>query len=219
MSELKAEPREILGKKVKKLRQAGYIPAVLYGHGKKNQNISVEEKSFGRVLEEVGETTLVTLKTGGKNYNVLIHDVDRDPLRGNVRHIDFYEVRMDEKIKADVPLVFIGASEAVKNDGGILVKSLQAVEVEALPRDLPKEIAVDISGLDSFEAKIHIGDLKVSAGVKILANPAEIVAFVAPPRSDKEMAELEGKAEEKAPEPEVVGEAQKKEDLGEPAGQ
>ncbi|KKT76210.1 MAG: 50S ribosomal protein L25 [Parcubacteria group bacterium GW2011_GWF2_44_7] len=205
MLELKAEAREITGRKTNSLRRAGIIPAVLYGHGKKNQNLTVDEKEFGVILKEAGETSLVALKIGDKKHNVLIHDLSRHPLTDKSIHIDFYEVKMDEKIKTKVPLVFIGESMAVKSEGGILVRSLQEVEVEALPQDLPREINVDISTLNTFEDKIHVSDLAVGANVKILANSEEMVASVTPPRSEEELKELEAKPEEKIEEVQVAG--------------
>ncbi len=209
MLELKAETREITGKKVKKLRKTGYIPAVLYGHGVKSLSLMVDAKEFNRAFKEAGETSLLHLVLGGKKHNVLIHDLATGPLSGEILHVDFFEVKMDEKIKTKVPLVFVGESSAVKGEGGVLVKAMQEVELEALPQDLPKEIEVEISGLETFEDKIYIKDLKVSGSVKILADSEEMVAAVAPPRSEKELAELEQKPVGEVGEVPVVGEEEK----------
>jgi len=209
MLELKADPRIILGKKVSALRKTGFIPAVLYGHGKKPISITVNAKEFEGIFKEAGETTLLSLSADGKKHNVFIHDLERDILSGQVIHADFFEVKMDEKMKAKVPFVFIGESPAVKADGGVLVRAMQEVEVEALPQDLPKEIKVDISSLATFEDKIHIKDLALSGSVKILADLEETVALVSPPRSDKEMEELEVKPVEAVAEVKVVGEEEK----------
>ena len=200
MLELKAEPRKILGRKTNRLRRAGFIPAVLYGHGKKNQNLSVEEISFLKILKEAGETTLIFLKIGEKKHNVLIHDFSRDILTDKIIHIDFYEVKMDEKIRAKVSLVFIGEAPVIKNEGGVLVRQIQEIEVSALPKDLPREITVDVSGLNTFEDRILVDDLKSGAGVEILAKPEEIIALVVPPRSERELEELKTKPEEKVEE-------------------
>ena len=210
MLELKAETRTILGKKVNSLRQTGFIPAILYGHGKKPATVSVNAKEFDKIFKQAGETTILTLSLDGKKHNVFIHDQEKDLLDGRIIHVDFFEVNMDEKIKAHVPFVFIGESQAVKADSGVLVRAIQEVEIEALPKDLPKEIIVDISSLVTFEDKIHIKDLNVGSGIKILTNLDETIALVAPPRSDKEMEELEAKpAEVAAPEVKVVGEEEK----------
>lgn len=209
MLELEAQIREITGKKVKKLRKTGIIPAVLYGHNIKSTPLAVDTKEFSKIFKQAGETSLLQLTIGGKKHNVLIHDSARDPLSGEILHVDFFEVRMDEKLKTKVPLVFVGESAAAKFEGGILVKALQEVEAEALPQDLPKEIEVDISGLKVFEDKIHVKDLKIASSVKILADPEDMVVSVVPPRSEKELEELEQKPVEEVGEIKVVGEEEK----------
>ncbi|KKT26764.1 MAG: 50S ribosomal protein L25 [Parcubacteria group bacterium GW2011_GWA2_43_9b] len=210
MLELKADARTILGKKVNSLRKTGLIPAILYGHGKKPATISVNAREFDKIFKQAGETTLLSLVLDGKKHNVFIHDQARDSLSGQITHLDFFEVNMDEKIKARVQFVFIGESPAVKADGGVLVRAMQEIEIEALPKDLPKEIMIDISSLATFEDKIHIKDLKLSGGIRILTNLNETIALVAPPRSDKEMEELETKPVEAAvSEVKVVGEEAK----------
>ncbi|TSC53501.1 MAG: large subunit ribosomal protein L25 [Parcubacteria group bacterium LiPW_39] len=184
-------------------------PAVLYGHGIKSVNLSLNSQEFNRAFKEAGETSLLGLVIDGKKHNVLIHDLARDPLSGAILHVDFFEVKMDEKIKTKVPLVFIGDSPAVKTEGGVLIKALQEVELEALPQDLPKEIEVDISGLKAFEDKVRVKDLKVSGSAKILLDPEDMVAAVVPPRSDKELEELGQKPVEEVGEVKVVGEEEK----------
>lgn len=210
MLEIKAKPRQDLGKKTNKQRKAGFIPAVIYGHGIKSEPIYVLVKDFGSIYKEAGESTLVGLEIEGKKRNVLIHDVARNPLSDDIIHIDFYQVRMDEKIKAKVPLVFVGESDAVKSEGGVLVKNIQEIEVEALPQDLPHHIEIDISPLKTFEDHIYIKDLSVSEKVKIFAGNDEVVVLVTPPRSEEELAELEHKVEVPPEEVKVVGEEEKK---------
>lgn len=219
MLELTVQAREITGKKVRQLRNAGETPAVLYGHNIKPLNLSVSAADFNKIFDEAGETSLVTLTLAGKKHNVLIHDFERDPLSGDILHVDFYEVKMDEKIKTKVQLKFVGESAAVKQENGILIHALSEVEVEALPQDLPKEILTDISSLAVFGDKIKISDLKVSSGVKILAQEEEIVATVVPPRSDKELADLEEKPQEEVGEIKVVGEEKKAAEAAEKAAE
>lgn len=211
--EIKAEVRKILGRKNNRLRRAGIIPAVLYGHGKAAVNLSVNGRDFLNIFKKAGEASLVELVLNGQKTNVLIRDLARDPLSGEIIHIDFFAVRMDEKIKAKVSLIFVGESPAIKNDGGVLVRALQEVEIEALPKDLLKEIAVDISFLQTFEDKILVKDIIVGGSVKILADAEAVVVLVAPPRSDEEMAGLEGKTEIAPEEVKVAGEAKKTEDI------
>jgi len=209
MLELKAKPRQELGKKTNKQRKAGQIPAVIYGHGIKSEPLYVEKKDFLKTYKEAGESTLITLEIGGKNRNVLIHDVARDALSEGIIHVDFYQVRMDEKIKAEVPLNFIGESDAVKSEGGVLVKNIQELEIEALPKDLPHHIDIDISALKTFDDHIFVKDLSIPDNVKILVQTDEIIASVMPPRSEEELAALEEKVEEKVEEVKVVGEEEK----------
>ena len=210
MLELKAELRTILGKKVSSLRQTGFIPAVLYGHAKKPVSVTVSANEFDKVFKQAGETTLLSLNVDGQKRNVFIHDLEKNYLNGQIIHVDFFEVRMDEKIKAKVPFVFVGESPAVKADGGILVRAMHEIEIEALPQDLPKEISVDISSLKTFEDKIRVEDLALAGDIKILTNSDETIVLVAPPRSDKEIADLEAKpAEGAVEEVKVVGEEEK----------
>jgi len=123
---------------------------------------------------------------------VLIHEVDFDPVSDQLRHADFYVVKMDEKITAKIPLVFIGESNAVKVLNGILIKNLHEIEIEALPKDLPHQIEVDISAINTFNDYIYIKDLKLSAGIKVLSDSSEIVTLVKPPRTEEEIKALEG---------------------------
>lgn len=209
MLELKAEPRQELGKKVNKKRKAGLIPAVIYGHEIKAEPLYVSMKEFLKVYNEAGESSMIGLEVAGKKRNVLIHDIAKGALDDKIIHIDFYQVRMDEKIKTKVPLEFIGESEAVKAEGGVLVKNIQEIEVEALPQDLPHHIDVDISSLKNFQDHIFIKDLNINEKVKVLAGIEEVVALVTPPRSEEELAALEQKVEAPTGEVKVVGEEEK----------
>lgn len=199
MVELKAKPRTITGKQVKTLRQEGFLPAVLYGENIPSQPITVPYRDFESVYREAGESSLVKLEVDGKPYTVLIYDITHDPLRGTPLHADFYAVRMDKVIQTKVPLVFNGESPAVKNEGGILIKVRQEVEVEALPQDLPHEIRVDISALEAIGSRISVADIPVLKGVKILAEEEDVVVLIEAPRSEEELAEILQPAEGGAP--------------------
>jgi len=204
--ELKAQVRDILGKKLKTLREKGIIPAVVYGPGYKPMSIQVDYEEFRKVFEQAGESTLIKLKVGEHVKNVLIHEVATDPISDRFIHVDFYQVRMDKVITAEVPFVFGGEAPAVKSLDGVLLKNITEVEVEALPKDLPHEIKVDISSLDNFEKHIRIKDLELPPGVKISADPEEVIVSVIPPRTEEELKALEKKSEEKIEEVEVAGE-------------
>lgn len=193
--------REKKGKAAKALRQTGQLPAVMYGHSFESTSISVDSKAIERAYAKVGGSQLVGLKLDeARSRNALIHDVQRNPRTGALTHVDFYLVRMDEKLKTEVPLHFIGESTAVYQDEGTLVKNLDMVEIEALPGNLPENLEVDISVLDTFDKVIHVSDLAVPEGVEILTDAEEVIARVEPPRSDEELAELDEDVKEELPE-------------------
>lgn len=190
--ELAAQSREVTGKKVGVLRNEGLVPAVVYGHGTDAASLSVGMRSLTKVFDEAGSNKIVSLSVDdGKPMNVMIHDVQKDPRSGVITHADFYKVKMNEKIKAEVPLVIVGESTAVYKLEGSLIQSLSVVEVEALPANLPESIEVDISGLDDFESSIHVSDLAIPANVELLTDTSELIAKVEPPRTDQEMDELD----------------------------
>ncbi|MBU2564456.1 50S ribosomal protein L25 [Patescibacteria group bacterium] len=188
---------------VKTLREKGLIPAVVYGRGQKNISLSLDYQEFKKALETAGESTIIKLKVNNEIKNVLIYDVAKDPITDKFIHIDFYQVRMDEIITAEVRLAFEGESSAVKTLEGILIKTMNEVEVEALPGDLPHELKIDLSILETFDDHIKIKDIKLPEGVKIKLDPEDVVASVAPPRTQEELEELEEKPEEVV-EPEKV---------------
>lgn len=212
MLELNAKIRETLGKKVKSLRKQGIIPAALYGAKIKSMLLGIDYNEFEKIYEQAGESTIIKLKVQSQkskvseSRNVLIYDVNQEPVTDKFIHIDFYQVRMDKLITVEVPLVFEGESPAVETEDGVLIKNITEVEVEALPANLPHEIKVDISTLKTFEDSIHIKDLKIFEEAKILAEPEEVVVSVIPPRSEEELAALEEEVEEKVEEVEKAGE-------------
>ncbi len=194
---LQAKKREVLGKKVAALKRQGLVPAVLYGKGKDNIALSVENKAFNHAYKLSGGSTLILLEIeGDKAKNVLVKDVQKDPVKDEVVHADFYQVKMSEKITATVPLNFIGDSKAVIDLSGSLITNKSELEVECLPADLPHELEVDISALENFDSVIHISDIRIPEGVEVKDDLEEAVAFVEPPRSEEELAELEEPVEE-----------------------
>jgi large subunit ribosomal protein L25 len=193
---LKAENREITGKKVKNLRNDDLVPAVLYGHKVKPENLSVGYLDFSRVFEKAGESSLIELEIGDKKVNVLVHDIQTEPMSGKFSHVDFFQVNMKEEVETEIALEFIGESPAVKEFGGILIKSLDTVQIKCLPADLPENFEVDISKLITFEDAIAVKDIKVSDKVEILSDPETIIASVQEPRTQEELEGLETKVEE-----------------------
>jgi len=216
MLELLAKLRQA-GRKNGQFRKQGFIPAILYGRKIKNLALLIKKQDFEKIYEEAGESTLIKLKIGDdkdesskKDRAVLIHEVARDPVNDRAIHVDFQQVKMDEATTVEVSLVFVGQSAAVESESGVLIKSIQAIEVEALPQDLPHEIKVDISSLKTFDDSIYVKDLKLSDKVKVTANPDDIIASVIPPRTSAELEELE-EAPAEAEEAEVEEKGKKEE--------
>ncbi|MCC7289504.1 50S ribosomal protein L25 [bacterium] len=196
---LSADLRQEAGKAVKKLRESGKVPAVLYGRGAENKNITLDAKEFGRILNQAGYSSILELSLDGKKYNVLIQDVAFDVVKSEPIHADIYLVKMDEVIRTEVPLHFVGESTAVFQQDGSLITNLEALEIEALPGNLPQQIEVDISVLDDFEKTITVADVKLPADVKLLTDAEELVARVEPPRSDEELEALDEEIVENIP--------------------
>ncbi len=206
---LVAQKRTILGKKTQDLRKTGNLPAVIYGPDFKSLALTINTKDFTLIRKQAGENSIINLEilegTKKTKHNVLIHDVTVDPRSSALVHVDFYQVNMDKPVKAYIPLVFINESQAVK-DGGILVKALDELEIEALPKDLPHEIQIDISSLTAFDQTIYVKDIVVPKGVKVLSELDNPVLSVSAPRTDEELKSLEEKVEEKVDEVKVEGE-------------
>lgn len=203
---LTAKKRNELGKKTKALRNQGFIPAIIYGYKTNNTPLTVSKKDFHEVFGKAGTSTIVDLKIDQDPIQkVLIHDPQVDPINNEPIHIDFYKVRMDQKIRTEIPLIFTGESIAVKELEGSLVTNKDSVEIECLPGDLIQEIKVDISPLKTFEDAIHVSDLEVPQTVTILNDPEETVALVEEPRSEEELAELEEAVSEDVEAVEVEG--------------
>lgn len=200
--DLTVKTREKFGKAVKSLRREGFIPAELYGHGVANLHLSVPAKDFSKIFREAGRNTVVNLLIDKEKRPAIVHDVGRDYLTGEIAHVDFLEVRMDEKIKARIPLEFLGEAPAVKEKGGILNKSTAEIEVEALPADLPHRLSVNVSVLDDLNKSIYVKDIKVPQGVDVLVPGETVIVTVTPPKEEKEetpaeVAEVKVETEEK----------------------
>lgn len=219
---LSAQERKQTGKSVNTLRQADKLPAVLYGHKIKSQNLVLKLHEFEKVLEGAGESTLVDLKIGEQPpVKVLIYDIQRQPVSHQIIHADLYQVRMDEKITTDVELVFINESSAVKNLAGSLVKAMDSIEVECLPGDLISHIEVDISVLKTFEDVIRVKDLNVPEKIHILSDLESAVALVEEPVKEEELVVEEEKPVAEGEEGEEGAEegAEKAEGKGEGKGE
>jgi large subunit ribosomal protein L25 len=170
--------------KLADLRASGKMPAVYYGKKQASTPVSVSTVEFLKVLKKAGESTIVTLKTKDGELDSLIYDVDKDPLSDAPRHADFYVFEKGQKIKVKIPLEFTGVAPAVKDLGGVLVKVMREMEIEATPKDLPQVLNVDISKLTTFDSQVLAKDISLPEGVVLVQKPDEVVASVYEPKEE-----------------------------------
>ncbi|MFA6995115.1 MAG: 50S ribosomal protein L25 [Patescibacteria group bacterium] len=172
------EPKEKLN--------SDFIPGVLYGKGRENQNLKIKKTEFDKVFKSAGESNLIDLDYGTGAVKVLIKDTQRDVMKNFFTHVDFYQVNMKEKIMTEIPLHFIGESKAIKELGGVLIKDMSILELECLPGDLVDHIDVDISVLKTFDDTIRINDLKLPSGMSLVHHTNEMIAAVREPKVEAE---------------------------------
>lgn len=175
------------------LRNKGYVPAVVYGPKTKSLALCFDIKQVPVIEKEAGKATISKLELGDsrKAINVIIQDLQYDKLTDQLLHVDFYEVDMSREIETEVPLEFMGVSQAVKDMGGVFLKNEEEISVKCLPAHLPEKIEVDISSLKTFDDVIYIKDLNIPQEVEVLNGQDEVVAMVSEPRSEKEIEELD----------------------------
>ncbi len=189
---LTAEVREKLGRKARQVRNDNKIPAVLYGRGFENLNLSFGRQEFEKIYKEAGSSTIVTLKIDGQEpVKTLILEPQYDPITDQILHVDLYKVNMKEEIHTEIPLTFVGESPAVRDLEGNLITSKDAIEVKCLPDKLVSEIEVDISVLKTFEDSIKVSDLTIPEGIEVITDADETIAMVSEPRSEAELEEME----------------------------
>ena len=170
------------------LRKGGELPAVFYGAGTKSTSISIPIVEFKKIWNQAGESTTVKISTPTESVDALIHEVQVDPVSDQPIHVDFLVIDMNKKITVEVPLEFTGVSEAVKGGLGTLVKVLHEVEIEALPKDLPHSLIVDISKLQTVDSQVVVSDIKLPTGVTMITKENEVVASIAEQKEEKEEA-------------------------------
>lgn len=193
MFKLSAVRRE---KKGEKIRDEGLLPAVIYGVGKDTESLTLTYVDFIKLYDKAGESSLIDLDVDNKDYGkVLIHEVSHDPVSGNIIHADLLRIDMEKPITASVELIFMGESKAVKESGGTIVRNIEEVEVECLPKNLVNHIDVDLSVLASFDDVIKVSDLVLPEGVKVTDPAGEVIIA----KAQRALTEEEIKAmEEKA---------------------
>jgi large subunit ribosomal protein L25 len=200
--ELKAASRTVQGKQVKQLRAESWIPAVLYGPDTPSKHLQIQQRLLQKALRQAGSTALIDLFVDGedKPYVVLARDIQHQALTGRLQHVDFYQVRLTEKVKTAPRLEFVGECPLVDTGKAVLIHAMNTVNVECLPTDLISVIEVDVSRLQDMEDSIVVADLVVPSGVTILDAPDEVVVSLVPTRTAMKLEEEEAVAAEEGPE-------------------
>jgi large subunit ribosomal protein L25 len=194
--QISVEPRDVTGKRTKRLRAAGVVPGVVFGKKAGSVPVQLDAKALEALYREAGRTSIVRVSVdGGSPTSVVIKSIQRNPLTGRALHVDFFAPDLTQEMMVDVPLVFAGKAPAVEETGGSLFTSLDHLKVRALPADLPHEFTVDVSSLVDLEAAIHVSDIPVAENVTLLNDLDELVAKVMPPRVEEEP-EVEPEVEE-----------------------
>jgi len=201
--ELKVSIRDTLGKKVRFLRRKGLTPANLYGPNIESIPLQVETTLLKRLIARVGRNALVTLRVDGKPRVVMIRDIQRNPLTDDLLHVGFFQVEMTHRVRTEVPLLLLGDAPAAKSSRVMLLQNLTALQVEALPGELPRNIEVDLSGLEEIGQTIHVRDIPVSDTLEVLNDPDQVVVRVMETRVEVEEV-VAAKEEEVPPEEEEV---------------
>ena len=203
---LKADKRDKIGR-LNTLREQGYMPAVFYGRKEESTPIQIKKIDFIKTWRDAGESTVIKLDLGDNSIEALIKEVDFDPIKNEPRHADFYVFEKGHKVEIAVPLVFEGIPVAVKELGGILVKVMHELNIEADPSKLPHEIKVDVSKMSDLDSQILAKDITLPSGVELIDEADEVVASIATAKEedvkqdDLDLSQIEvekkGKQEEK----------------------
>jgi large subunit ribosomal protein L25 len=159
------------------LRNKGLLPGVVYGRAQESTPITIDRKTFEKILHAAGESTVITLTGVGDDKDALIHEVEVDPVTGTPTHADFYAIQKGQKVTVAIPFEYDGESSAVKDKGAILVKVMHELEITCEPKDLPHALHVDLSKLENYDDKVTVGDIKLPAGAEISADAEEVVAM------------------------------------------
>lgn len=189
--QIAAEKRTAMGRQSKQVMETGFIPGVVYGHGVEPMPIQVKRADFRGVFKQAGKSSLIDLAVDGKAVKTLVKEVQVHPISLDPVHIDFHQINMNEELTTAVPLRFTGESKAVKELAGTLITSLHSVTVTCLPANLPHDIEVDISALETFDDSISVASLKLPAGVTVVDEPTATIATVAAPLTEDQLKKLE----------------------------
>lgn len=214
MSELViyAKKRDLIGKRVNRLRREGKIPAIIYGSKMEPLPITLNLREASKTLAAATASSLVTIKVDGKDHIVLVREKQKNFIRNELLHVDFQAVSMTEKIRASVSVITHGVSLAVKDMSAVLVNGLTEIEVLAFPQDLPESFVVDISSLAELGSSITVSDLDIPENVEILSNPEDVIITATGKTEEAEVEEEELELDEDGTEPEVIERGKREED-------
>ena len=177
--QLKASPRQPLGKRSRRLIREGKLPAILYGHDTEPVPVTLDRLEFQKVFVKSGRTHLVDLVVdGSRTEKVLVREIQTHPRRLGPIHVDFYQVNLEQKIRVEVPVHLVGESAAVKRGDADVLQPIHALEVECLPTSIPEEFEVDLTPLAEIDSGLRVAELDVPKGVTILADPDELVVKI-----------------------------------------
>ena len=197
---LKATTREVLGKKTRFLRRQGITPAHLFGHNLKSLTLQCDTIEIKRVIAHAGMTTIFNLELDQEKRprKVLIREIQRDALGEQILHVDLYQIKMTEKLKADIPIILTGEAPAMRLKGRLLMHPITTLSVECLPDKLPPEIEVDLSPLEEVDQGIHVSDLVLDPEITILSDLEQLIVKVSEKAVAKEEVEEVAEVEEAA---------------------
>jgi large subunit ribosomal protein L25 len=198
--ELQAAKRDILGKKVRFLRRQGITPVHVFGHGIESLALQCDTANLQQVLTRTGQTRLINLKIDGESTprTVMVRETQQNILKGDLLHVDFYQVKMTEVIEVDVPIVLVGESPALRNKENMLSQELNELSVECLPANIPNSIEVDVTSLTEADQAIRVRDISLGEGITILNDPEVMLVRIAVQRMEEEVPEVVEVAEEVA---------------------
>jgi large subunit ribosomal protein L25 len=209
---LEVNRREIFGRQVKALRRSGKLPAILYGKEMESIPVSMEARPIQRMINQITPSSLIKIDVDGQVYHTLLRDRQINFLTGEVTHLDFLVVSLTETVKTEVALHFDGEAPAVKDFNGVINTSLDSIEVECLPQDLPNRIRVDLTVLKQIGNAILVRDLPIPPKVTVLTHPEVKVVHVTA-QSVEADEEIAGSGPELAPEPELIERKRKEEEV------
>lgn len=211
---IQADRREVVGKQVKELRRAGKLPAVLYGKQVDSVPIVLDQREASKILQGLSPSALIQVQLDGDEFFALVREKQRDVIRGTLTHVDFQAVSLTERVRSQVSIRLVGESPATEELGGLLVTNVEQLDMEALPRELPDHIDVDVTGLENIGDAIYVRDLSLPEGVTLFADLDDVIVVVALPAEEPELEEELEVEEEilEGAEPEVIERARKEEE-------